>query len=105
MEERGKNFYVLILVSESKKVDMNILNSHCVLTQSNDNVKLIVLLLTTLKNRNPTIFASTSFKKIEAKEAKGNRPGPYPNETGVSQHEPKKSFSQALPFLGPRAGP
>lgn len=61
MEERGKNFYVLILVSKSKKIDMNILNSHCVLTQSNDNVKLIVLLLTTLKNRNPTIFAKYEF--------------------------------------------
>lgn len=47
---------------------------------------------------------STSFRKIEAKEAKGNRPGPYPNETGVNQRKPKKSFSRALPFLSPCAG-
>lgn len=61
MEERGKNFYVLMLVSESEKIDMNVLNSRCVLTQSNDNVKLIVLLLATLKNRNPTVFAKYEF--------------------------------------------
>lgn len=59
VEEPGKDFYVFI--SKSTKIDMNILYSHCVLTQSLDNVKLTVPLLTTLENRSPTSFAKYEF--------------------------------------------
>ena len=51
-------------------------------------------LLTTLKNRNPTVLPTMSFGEIEAR---GSKPGPRQNQSGVSKHKPKKA--QILQYL------
>ena len=55
MEERGKDFQVLI--SKGKEIDVTVWYSYSIITQSNGNVKLTVPPLTTLKSIDPTNVA------------------------------------------------
>lgn len=80
---------------------MNILYSQSVLTQTNDNTKLIVPLLTTLKTGIQLFLPNMSVRK---KEAKGRKPAAPQSETGSQQTQAKEIF-QAFQYLDPSVGP